>query len=74
MQAFKLGLAPVVVGLMVAIGWVLAQAVGGGPHGPLFGAGPWLLAVATALLVWRGRLRLLWLLVAGTTLGTAGLV
>lgn len=69
-RAFKQGMAPIVVGLMLATGWILTINQGTTPaHWPL-----WLLAVVSALLVWRTRLHLLWLLGAGGLLGWLGLV
>lgn len=69
-RAFKQGMAPVVVGLLLATAWIVATAQTG-PHGlaPL-GA----LAAAVALVVWRTRLHLLWLLGAGALLGAFGVV
>ncbi len=70
-RAFKQGMAPVVVGLVLATAWVLARAHGG----PASGAWPlWLLSGATLVLVWRTRLHLLWMLGAGAVLGAAGWV
>jgi chromate transporter len=70
-RAFKQGMAPVVVGLLIATGWVLAS----GNHG---GDGPawhlWLLSAVAALIVWRTRIHLLWLLGAGALLGALGWV
>jgi len=69
-RAFKQGLAPVVVALLVATGWVMSVNLGQSrPHWPL-----WLLALVSALVVWRTRLHLLWLLGAGAVLGWFGLV
>lgn len=70
-RAFKQGMAPVVVGLLVATGWVLAMgnAAPGRPAWPV-----WLLAAVTGFIVWRTRLHLLWLLGAGALLGALGLV
>jgi chromate transporter len=64
-RAFKQGLAPVVVGLMVSVGVILAKA-GGNPAAdwPL-----WLVSGVAGLLIWRTRLHLLWLLAAGATIG-----
>lgn len=69
-RAFKQGMAPVVIGLLLATGWILATA-NAGPHGtgPLVG-----LAALVALVVWRTKLHLLWLLGAGALLGAAGFV
>jgi len=70
-RAFKQGMAPVVVGLLIATGWVLATGNhdGGAPAWHL-----WLLTGAAALVVWRTRLHLLWLLGAGALLGAVGFV
>jgi chromate transporter len=70
-RAFKRGMAPVVIGLMLATGWILARA----PQAPGSSSTPlWLLTGATALLVWRTRLHVLWLLAAGALLGILGVV
>jgi chromate transporter len=34
----------------------------------------WLLTLASALLVWKTRIHILWLLAAGTALGALGLI
>ena len=67
-RAFKQGMAPVVIGLLLSTAWILATAQPG-PHGLLPGVG---VAAVVALLVWRTRLHLLWLLAAGAALGAAG--
>jgi len=67
-RAFKQGMAPIVVGLLLSTGWILTINLGTTPaHWPL-----WLLAAMSALLVWRTRLHLLWLLGAGGLLGWLG--
>jgi chromate transporter len=69
-RAFKQGMAPIVVALLIATGWVLASSQG-------TGAGRWrlwLLTAVVALVVWRTRLQLLWLLAAGGLLGAFGWV
>ena len=69
-RAFKQGMAPVVIGLLLATSWVLAKA-----HGvPALDWPLWLLTAATMLLVWRTKLHLLWMLGAGALLGALGLV
>lgn len=69
-RAFKQGMAPIVIALLLATGWILAS-VNDDPlrHWPL-----WLITVLTALIVWRTRLHLLWLLGLGGLLGWFGLV
>ena len=69
-RAFKQGLAPVVIGLLLATTWLLGSA-----HGTVTRAWPlWLLTALATLLVWRTRLHLLWLLSAGALLGALGWV
>ncbi|MDR2332755.1 MAG: chromate transporter [Burkholderiaceae bacterium] len=69
-RAFRLGMAPLVVGLICSTGWVLAGSSGG-----ILQAWPlWSLSAVTALIVWRTRIHLLWLLAAGAVLGAIGLV
>ena len=69
-RAFKQGMAPLVIGLILATAWVLARA-----HGDVARDWPlWLLSAATTLLVWRTRIHLLWLLGAGALLGALGWV
>lgn len=69
-RAFKLGMAPIVIALLIATGWILARA-----HGDPARDWPlWLITAVTALIVWRTRLHLLWLLGIGGLLGWFGLV
>ena len=69
-RAFKQGMAPIVVGLLVSTGWILATGTGYSVrNGPV-----WAVTIVTALLVWRTRLHLLWLLGAGAVLGWMGWV
>lgn len=67
-RAFKQGMAPVVVALLIATGWILASSSGN----PLEHWRPWLLTALTTVLVWRTRLHMLWLLGAGAVLGALG--
>ncbi len=69
-RAFKQGMAPLVIALMLGTGWLIAAA-----HGSLTESWPlWLLTALSALLVWRTRIHLLWLLGFGALLGWFGLV
>jgi len=69
-RAFKQGMAPIVIALLIATGWILASA-----HGEPARDWPlWLTTVVTTLIVWRTRLHLLWLLAAGGLLGWFGLL
>ncbi len=72
-RAFKQGMAPIVVALLVATGWILASA-NGHAGGSIQDWPVWLLTAAATLAVWRTRLHLLWLLGAGAVLGWFGLI
>ncbi len=63
-RAFKAGMAPIVIALLLATGWILTSQTPGWRHV--------LLTVATALVVWRTRVHLLWLIAAGALLGGLG--
>lgn len=69
-RAFKQGLAPIVVALLVATGWILAT----GAQYRTSDWPVWLIAFVTAIVVWRTRIHLLWLLGAGALLGALGLL
>ena len=69
-RAFKQGMAPIVVALLIATGWILATGSrSAGQDWPL-----WLVTGLTALIVWSTRVHLLWLFGAGALLGWFGLV
>jgi len=68
-RAFRAGMAPVVIGMLLATAWLLASAGAAARGWPV-----WLLAGASCLVVWRTRLHLLWLLGIGALLGALGLV
>lgn len=61
-QAFRIGMAPIVLGLLMAIGWILATP---GVERPALLA----LTVVTVLVVWRTRINPLWLIAAGAITG-----
>ena len=69
-QSFRQGMAPIVVGVLLATSWLLGRASGN----PRLDAGLWLLTLGSALLIWRTRLHLLWMLGAGAALGALGWV
>ena len=69
-RAFKQSMAPVVIALLVATGWLLTASHGNLQQAPLL----WLLTVASALLVWKTRIHLLWLIGAGALAGALGWV
>jgi chromate transporter len=67
-RAFKQGMAPIVIALLVATGWILVTGSRYDPRDwPL-----WLLAGLTVLIVWRTKIHLLWLLGAGALVGALG--
>jgi chromate transporter len=67
-RAFKQGMAPVVVGLILATGWLMSSA-----HGQFATDWPlWLTTAVTTVIVWKTRIHLLWLLAAGGLLGWFG--
>ena len=69
-RAFKLGLSPVVISMMVAAGWLLATANTEGVRDwPI-----WLLAAVTAFIVYRTKIHMLLLLAIGAALGASGLL
>ena len=69
-RAFKTGMAPIVIALLIATGWLLTGSHDhAGRDWPL-----WLLTAAATLLVWRTRLHLLWMIGAGAVLGALGWV
>ena len=70
-RAFKQGMAPIVVGLLVATGVILANG-NQRPDTPAWHL--WLVAGVAGLVVWRTQTHLLWLLGAGAALGALGFV
>lgn len=67
-RAFKQGMTPIVIALMLGTGWILAATQGyGWEQLP-----SWALAVASTVVVWRTRIHLLWMLAAGALMGVLG--
>ena len=67
-RAFKQGMAPIVIGLLIATAWILAT--GNQESGDATSHWrPWLISIISALMVWKTRLHMLWLLGAGAALG-----
>jgi chromate transporter len=63
-------MAPIVVALLIATGWILASA-----HGDFLNDWRlWLVTAISTLIVWKTRVHLLWLLAAGGVLGWLGWV
>ncbi|MCW5669529.1 MAG: chromate transporter [Hydrogenophaga sp.] len=69
-RAFKTGMAPIVIALLIATGWLLT----GSHEHPARDWPLWLLTAATTVLVWRTKMHLLWMIGAGGLLGALGLV
>ena len=69
-RAFKQGMAPLVVALVIATGWILAT----GNGYALANWPAWAITAVSTLVVWKTRLHLLWLLGAGAGLGWMGWV
>ncbi len=69
-RAFKAGMAPIVIALLIATGWLLSAA----HDQPARDWRLWLLTAMATLVVWRTRVHLLWLLGAGGVLGALGWV
>jgi chromate transporter len=67
-RAFKQGMAPIVVALLIATGWILAAVNGGALEDWRL----WLTTATAALVVWKTRMHMLWLLGAGGLLGYIG--
>jgi chromate transporter len=61
LQAFRAGMAPIVIGLLFATGWILSAQMPGWQHIAL--------TLAAAILVWRTRVHLLLLVGAGALAG-----
>jgi chromate transporter len=67
-RAFKQGMAPLVIALLVSTGWILTIGTGNAAENwPT-----WAVTVVSALVVWKTRVHLLWLLGAGAVLGWMG--
>lgn len=69
-RAFKQGMTPIVIALLVATGWILAT----GSNYAVRDWPLWLIAIVSTVIVWRTRVHLLWLLGAGAFLGWMGWV
>ena len=67
-RAFKQGLTPIVIALLVATGWILAT----GSNYAVRDWPIWLIAIVSTFIVWRTKVHLLWLLGAGAAIGWMG--
>ena len=73
-RAFKQGMGPIVVAMLLATAWILVGTNSAGRGNSLENWPVWLLAAFTAIVVWRTKLHLLWLLGGGALLGWFGLI
>ncbi len=64
LRAFRSGMAPLVIALLVATGWILSAQTPGWTHT--------LLTIASAIVVWRTRIHLLWMIAIGGLVGALG--
>ena len=69
-KAFKTGMAPIVIALLISTGWLLTAA----HNQPARDWPLWVLTAVSAVWVWRTKIHLLWLLGAGALLGAVGLI
>ena len=67
-RGFKLAMGPIVIGLLLATAWTLGAAHGMPRDKPIL----WGLSLLSALLVWKTRIHMLWLIAAGAALGAWG--
>ena len=65
-RAFKTGMAPITIALLFSTGWILSAE---SPN-----AASVAMSVGAALLVWRTKIHLLWLIAAGGVIGALGWV
>nr|WP_315496489.1 chromate transporter [uncultured Rhodoferax sp.] len=67
-RAFKQGMAPLVIALLVATGWILAANHKADTHHLAL----WAVTAVSTLIVWKTRIHILWLLGAGAIAGWMG--
>lgn len=67
-NAFMHGMAPIVIALLIATGFIMASA-----H-PLGEWQLWVVTIVSALVIWRTRIHMLWLIAAGALLGWFGII
>jgi chromate transporter len=84
-RAFKQGMAPIVIALLLSTAWIMASSAGAGAAAAAGTSASiasavladwplWLTAIISGLIIWRTRIHLLWLLAAGAVLGALGLI
>ena len=65
-QAFKTGMAPITIALLLVTGWILMVDTPGVAH--------FAVTALAAILVWRTRVHMLWMILAGAAVGALGWV
>lgn len=69
-RAFKAGMAPIVTALLLATAWLLMSAHGDAGRDWVL----WVLTAGSAIIIWRTRVHLAWLLGVGAVAGGVGLI
>jgi chromate transporter len=69
-RAFKQGMAPIVIALLLSTAWILGGSGGRG----LADWRMWMLSVVSGIVIWRSKVHLLWVLAAGAVLGALQVV
>lgn len=67
-RAFKQGMAPIVIALLIATGWILAANHKAEDHHLAL----WTVSAVTTVVIWKTRIHILWLLGAGAIAGWMG--
>ena len=67
-RAFKQGMAPIVIALLAATGWILAANHKAEDHHLAL----WAVTAVTTVVIWKTRIHILWLLGAGAVAGWMG--
>jgi chromate transporter len=65
-QAFKAGMTPITIALLLVTGWILTADTPGVVH--------FAVTAVAAILVWRTRIHMLWMILAGAVVGLLGWV
>ncbi len=69
-RSFRQGMLPIVIALMLSAAWLIVSS----HNHPAQDWPLWLTSFVAALIVWRTRIHLLWLLAAGALLGWVGVI
>jgi chromate transporter len=69
-RAFKQGMAPIVVALLLSTAWILGSSGGSDSSNWRL----WLVSIVSTFVIWRTRVHILWVLGAGALLGALHLI